>query len=215
MKTTSIGDRPGHMFGTLRDTPNVMTLTGFALSMLAIFMAAQGRYDWAMVAALWAVAVDWLDGWLARRLLRRPAAQGEMGAQLDSFADLMSSGIFPAVLVASVGQFDVLYVSAALFIALAGVVRLSFFNVYGATPDGRVLGLPIAHNILVLALVVVFRDWLEPETFVWVLATTNVALAAMNLGTFYFPRGGASAIPWIIGYVVAMTVLLVPQAIPV
>lgn len=208
MKTTALADRPRFMFTALWDLPNFITLTGFALSMLAIVLAVREQFELAMIAVLWAVAADWIDGWVAGRLRDRPAKLGEMGAQLDSFADLVSSGIFPAVLIASLGQYSPVAVGLAVAIGAAGLLRLSFFNVYGATSDGRVMGLPIAHNILVLAILMLARPWMDQQVFFWMFGAAALLLAALNVGWFYWRRESNAAIPYVLAYIALTSLLL-------
>ncbi|MGL3111827.1 CDP-alcohol phosphatidyltransferase family protein [Bradyrhizobium sp. BR 1432] len=150
MRTTPVASRPKLMIQLLADVPNLITLIGFCLALLAIFFALQHKFELAFISVLWAVVADWIDGWLAARAKARPKERGELGANMDCFADLISSGIFPAVLLMTIGNFRTTAAVAALFVASAGILRLSYFNVYGATENGKIVGLPIPHNILVL-----------------------------------------------------------------
>ena len=52
-------------------------------------------------------------------------------AQLDSFVDLVAFSVAPAVLLLSVGEFSPWFVPGAFAVLAAGVVRLSYFNVFG------------------------------------------------------------------------------------
>lgn len=212
MKTSSVSTRPRNMAALLFDGPNLITVAGFSLSMIAIFFAIQHHYEYAMIAVLWAVVADWLDGWVAGRLASRPESRAVMGAQLDSFSDLISSGVVPAILVIAVGGHTKVAVAAGIFIGIAGMLRLSFFNVYGETDDGRVLGLPLPHNILILALVFLFRPLLEPASFFELLVGVNLMLALLNIGPFYFPHGRRWVIPLIIGFAIVVSWALLAQA---
>ncbi|WP_316397796.1 CDP-alcohol phosphatidyltransferase family protein [Bradyrhizobium sp. 33ap4] len=208
MRTTPAADRPRLMIHLLADVPNFITLVGFCLSLLAMFFALKHAFELALISALWAVVADWIDGWLAACIKSRPKEREEFGANLDSFADLISSGIFPAILLMAVGNLSMTAILCALFVASAGVLRLSYFNVYGATEDGKVVGLPIAHNILVLTLLFLLRPFIRTEQFFPILAATNSGLGILNIAPFFFPRGRAAVIPWITGFAALSTVAL-------
>ena len=208
MRTTSKQDRPKNMIALLIDAPNIITILGLFLSLAAVALAIQQEYNFAIIAVLWAVIADWIDGWLASRLSQRPAAHGEIGAQLDSFADFTSSGLFPAVLIMTMGDFSFLAVAVALFLAAAGVLRLSFFNVFGTTEDGKITGLPIAHNIIVLTGLFLLRPMIESSMFFHILAATGVVLAVANVGPFFFPRGRPIVIPWLLAFALASSIWL-------
>ncbi|WP_177243704.1 CDP-alcohol phosphatidyltransferase family protein [Bradyrhizobium sp. Gha] len=193
------------MIQLLADVPNLITMGGICLSVLAISFAVKHEFELALISVLWAVVADWIDGWLSTRLRGRPKEFEELGANLDSFADLISSGIFPAILLMAVGNFGTAGVLSAVFVASAGVLRLSYFNVYGATESGKIVGLPIAHNILALTLLFLLRPFIGADSFFSFLATTNIGLGVLNVAPFFFPRGRPAYIPWIIGFAVLST----------
>lgn len=74
--------------------PNVLTLANLAAGCMGIAFAHVGSYRMAVVMLIAALTFDFLDGFLARLL----HAKGELGAQLDSLADMVSFGVFPAFL---------------------------------------------------------------------------------------------------------------------
>jgi CDP-diacylglycerol--serine O-phosphatidyltransferase len=76
--------------------PNLLTLGNLACGSLAIMFLSNLEYLNACVWLIFAAGVfDVLDGLVARAL----GVSGEMGKQLDSLADLVSFGVFPAVLI--------------------------------------------------------------------------------------------------------------------
>ena len=76
--------------------PNLLTLGNLACGSLAIMFMHNLEYFNACVWLIFAAGFfDVLDGLVARAL----GVSGEMGKQLDSLADLVSFGVFPAVLI--------------------------------------------------------------------------------------------------------------------
>ncbi len=122
----------------------------------------QARYLWAVFVLLpLALFCDILDGFVARRLVRRSL----LGADLDSLADIVSFGVAPAVLGYALGLRGLWDALVLVYFVLCGIGRLARFNVTSeALSDGRgkvkyYEGTPIPTSIfLVIILGVAF--WL-------------------------------------------------------
>lgn len=54
-----------------KDIPNLFSLAGLACTILAIYFSILGIYSAAMIGMIWAVAFDWADGLIARRMKGR------------------------------------------------------------------------------------------------------------------------------------------------
>jgi len=74
--------------------PNAVTLLAMYAGLTAIRLAVDGKFAGAVVALAASGVADRLDGAVAR-LLR---AASRFGAELDSFADLVSFGVAPALI---------------------------------------------------------------------------------------------------------------------
>ncbi len=76
--------------------PNLLTLGNLACGTIACFLISEFSHLWLCVLLiLFAGVFDVLDGIVARAL----GVSGPMGKELDSLADLVSFGLFPALLV--------------------------------------------------------------------------------------------------------------------
>ncbi len=179
---------------------------GLVCGVLAIFFSAQGLYAAATIALLWALFCDWFDGPLARRMIDRTDDDRAFGAQLDSLADIVCSGVAPAVLLICIGDFAPWFLPGALLLVVAGVIRLAHFNVFGHN-DGAYSGLPIDSNIIVVTALFPFRELMGHVTFSWVLYVAVVTLAILNVAPFRMPKLGGGWYYVVAAYVVAMTVL--------
>jgi CDP-diacylglycerol--serine O-phosphatidyltransferase len=113
----------------LRHIPNALTLLNALLGVLAItYLLKFNDPEFACILVLFAAMADVLDGFLARLL----NVTGPLGAQLDSLADAITFGAFPAFLAltlliessADPGVWQVI----PLLIAPASVYRLAKFN---------------------------------------------------------------------------------------
>lgn len=188
------------------DRANLLTLAGLVCGILAIWFSARGAYPAATTALLWALFCDWFDGPLARRMTDRTDEDRAFGAQLDSLTDIVSSGVAPAVLLISIGNFDPWFLPSAFLLVVAGAIRLAHFNIFG-TDGGAYSGLPIDSNIIVVTALFPFRELLGHATFSWALYVAVATLAILNVAPFRMPKlvGGWYYIVAI--YVVAMTAL--------
>lgn len=74
--------------------PNAVTLGNMFCGFLAIMYSATSRYEKAALAIGIAILLDGLDGRVARRL----NATSKFGLEFDSFSDLISFGVAPAIL---------------------------------------------------------------------------------------------------------------------
>jgi CDP-diacylglycerol--serine O-phosphatidyltransferase len=164
-----------------RDLPNVCSLAGLLSAVLGVYFAIRGVFPAVMIALLWAVVFDWSDGRVARRMKGRTRDQRAFGGQLDSLIDLVSFSIAPAVLLLSVGRFSPWFVPGAFLIVATGIIRLSYFNVFGLVDDSTYRGLALDNNVIILALLFVFEPVIGLTIFAIVLYAALMVLAALNV----------------------------------
>lgn len=108
--------------------PNAVTIGNMFCGYLAIMYATTGRLEKAVVAVLVAILLDGLDGRVARRL----NATSKFGVEFDSFSDVVSFGIAPAVMMyhwAFHVRADEFGVAVTFFYALCAASRLARFNI--------------------------------------------------------------------------------------
>jgi CDP-diacylglycerol--serine O-phosphatidyltransferase len=170
------------------DLPNLCSLAGLFCALLGIYYAIRGVFPAAMIGILWAVVFDWCDGMIARRIQGRTQQQRAIGSQLDSLIDVVSFSVCPAVVLLSYGKLSPWCVPGAFVILSAGVLRLSYFNVFGLADKSTYTGLAIDNNGIVLAFVFLFEGLVGRDTFTVILYATLMALAAMNVAPVRTPK---------------------------
>ena len=166
------------------DWPNLVTLGGLCCGVLAIFFALEQNYPAAVIAMLWAVTFDWYDGLVARALPGRSEANRSIGAAMDSLVDLVTSAVGPAILLLSVTDFSAWAYPGALAIIMAGVLRLSYFDVFGVDSDGTIAAITIDNSPIVVSLVFFLETFLDHGTFVAILYTAIVLMAFLHVAPF-------------------------------
>jgi len=181
-------DAPRPMLWFARDLPNVCSLAGLLSAVLGVYFAIRGVFPAAMIGLLWAVVLDWSDGLIARRMKGRTEDQRAFGGQLDSLIDLVSFSIAPAVLLLSAGRFSPWFIPGAFVIVATGVIRLSYFNVFGLADDSTYRGLALDNDVIILALLFLFRNAVSAPVFVIVLYVALMALAALNVAPIRTPK---------------------------
>jgi CDP-diacylglycerol--serine O-phosphatidyltransferase len=108
--------------------PNAVTIGNMFCGYLAIMYATTDRLEKAVIAVLIAILLDGLDGRVARRL----NATSRFGIEFDSFSDVVSFGIAPAVMMyhwAFHARADEFGVAVTFFYALCAASRLARFNI--------------------------------------------------------------------------------------
>jgi CDP-diacylglycerol--serine O-phosphatidyltransferase len=72
--------------------PNMLTLIGVCIGLTSIRFALDGRYEFAIIAIIFAALIDGLDGRIARLI----KGTSKVGKELDSLTDMISFGVAPA-----------------------------------------------------------------------------------------------------------------------
>jgi CDP-diacylglycerol--serine O-phosphatidyltransferase len=120
--------------------PNAVTIGNMFCGFLAIMYASSGRLEKAVIAVLIAILLDGLDGRVARRL----NATSKFGIEFDSFSDVVSFGLAPAVMMyhwAFHARADEFGVAVTFLYALCAASRLARFNISAENLKGFT-GLP-------------------------------------------------------------------------
>jgi len=170
------------------DLANLCSLAGLLSAVLAIYFAIVGNFPAAMIGLVWAVFFDWSDGNIARRMKDRTDEQRKFGGQMDSLIDIVSFGICPAVVLLSYGDFSPWFIPGAFLIAAAGVLRLSYFNVFGLADKSSFQGLAIDNNGIFLVLIFVVNSFVNASSFTILLYITILALAVLNVAPIRTPK---------------------------
>ena len=172
----------------VRDLPNLLSLSGLACTLLAIYFSITGLYGAAMIGMVWAVAFDWADGLVARKLKGRTATDGKFGGQLDVLIDIVSYGVTPAILLLSYGKFEPIFLIGAFIMMAAAAIRLSYFSTYGLAGGTKYTGLALDNNSLILVSVFLLNGFVSHEVFTIILYLSGVGLAILNVSEIKTPK---------------------------
>jgi CDP-diacylglycerol--serine O-phosphatidyltransferase len=198
------------MLRHLLDSANAITTVGLTFAVLGLFAVLSGHLELGIAAVVWALLADHLDGIVAGRMRNRDPANGKIGKQLDSFTDLVSDAVFPAILVMELNQRSPLSLAIAVILLIAGALRLSYFNSFGLA-NGRFVGVPLSYDIPLLALLFVARPWLDADTFPMLVNGVLLTLAVLHVSTIQVPRATGAVLVGIVVFSIAASALLVSR----
>lgn len=193
----------------LKDLPNICSLAGLGCSLLSIYFIITGAYYAAMIGMVWAVAFDWADGIIARRMTGRTGADRQFGGQLDLLIDVVSYAVTPAILILSYAGHDPLFLPVVFVMLVFGVIRLSYFSTFGLSDDGKYTGLAIDNNSLVLVFLFLFEGFVDRPVFSVLLGACGLGLAILNVSQIKTPKlsGNPVNVALLAAYTIAVTLI--------
>jgi phosphatidylserine synthase len=172
----------------VKDLPNLCSLAVLACSIFAIYFSIISVYYAALIAMIWAVAFDWVDGLIARKMKGRTGTDSMFGGQLDVLIDIVSYGVTPAILLLSYGKFDPIYLVGAFIMIAASAMRLSYFSTYGLSGEEKYTGLALDNNNIILVFVFLLEGLVSEDTFPIILYVSGLGLAALNVSQIKTPK---------------------------
>ncbi len=172
----------------VKDIPNICSLAGLACTVLAIYFSILGVYYAAMIGMIWAVAFDWADGLIARRMKGRVDGDRAFGGQLDVLIDIISYGVTPAILLLSYGKFEPIFLIGAFLMLAASALRLSYFSVFGLVGGKEYIGLALDNNNIILVFIFLFEGVFSVGSFSIILYISCLGLAALNVSKIKTPK---------------------------
>lgn len=133
-----------------KQIPNILTLLNLFCGCVAIVFVAIGRPENAFFMVALGIFFDFFDGFFARKF----GVAGPLGVQLDSLADMVTSGVAPGFLmykmITSLAyDTDIFspFASIGFVITLGACYRLANFNIDTRQSDSFI-GLPTPANTL-------------------------------------------------------------------
>ncbi|MGX1024495.1 CDP-alcohol phosphatidyltransferase family protein [Psychroflexus sp. MBR-150] len=183
--------------------PNFITLLNLLMGCIGIYFAMKGELIFAAYCSALGIFFDFFDGLVARLL----KVSSELGKQLDSLADLVTSGVVPSLVVFQLFRKDLIglgsfhisineqtpwFAFTAFAITLGSAYRLAKFNIDSNQTD-KFIGLPTPANaILILSLPFILNyeqiDWIDElildDMFLIGLSLVSVVLLNMKVELF-------------------------------
>lgn len=176
-----------------RQIPNIITLCNLTCGVIATNAAAHGALASAAFFICLGILFDFFDGLTARAL----HVASPLGKELDSLADIVTSGVAPALILFHIlcsGAFaDPTYMGIiALLIPAFSAYRLGKFNL-DTRQSHSFLGLPVPCNALIWAALGVLAErelsWASYEFLWYKIANASLISTEWTSAIFYHPAG--------------------------
>lgn len=155
----------------------ILTYLGFCSGVAGIFCASVNHVRWAVFFLALSGLCDMFDGKIARTKKNRTEDEKSFGIQIDSLSDMVCFGILPVLICFRLGMKYVYSMAVLTLYALAGLIRLAYYNVMEAkrqaeTDENRKYyqGLPITSMAIALPFLFIFSPLLPNyQTFLVIL----------------------------------------------
>lgn len=177
----------------VKQIPNLLTLGNLFCGTLATIFAVQGNFEATAIFVVLGIIFDFFDGFAARLL----KVSGELGKQLDSLADMVTSGVAPGIVMfqllgnknkysnelldfSFIFQNEINYIQyLGLLLTLGSCYRLAKFNIDTRQSDSFI-GLPTPAMSLFIVSLPLIPEYSNIE-FVQTILTNNYFLIAITL----------------------------------
>lgn len=178
-----------------KHVPNIITLLNLASGLIALVYAFNTDYRMAFMWVAIGIFLDFWDGFAARVL----KAQSPMGLQLDSLADMVTSGVVPGLIMfqmifeIAVNRLESMEMNlqqqnfylgilpyVGFIITLASAYRLAKFNVDTRQTDSFI-GLPTPANALFIMSLPLILSHSDGDGFVFDILSNPFILAGICL----------------------------------
>lgn len=175
--------------------PNILTLLNLFCGCIAVVCIFNFKIEWAFFFVSLGIFFDFFDGFFARKF----GVAGPLGVQLDSLADMVTSGLVPGAMMYSLLhsiEFQIRiatlnpYNSSEVFllpffgfiVTLGACYRLANFNIDTRQSDSFI-GLPTpANTLFIMSLPIIIQDFSFPTmtqmvAIKWVLVAICIVSA--------------------------------------
>lgn len=160
----------------------LVTYLAVVSGIIGTYLAVTHKIVGALSCLIISGVLDSFDGKIARAC-KRTEKEKEFGIELDSLADMVSFIFLPIVICYSLNLKEYYHIIIYALYALAGVIRLAYFNVVASETgkDGPVKyyrGLPVPSSVVLLPLLYLLNNVLNINN-INLLFTIGMALLSL------------------------------------
>ncbi len=169
-----------------KQVPNIITLLNLFCGCIAVVFVAELNYEMAFFFVCLGIFLDFFDGFFARLF----KVSSPLGLQLDSLADMVTSGVVPGYVMFSMlklsqnpASTDLIIPYLGFIITLGSCYRLANFNIDTRQTDSFI-GLPTPANALfILSLPLVLKH--SDSMVVFDILSNQLILLVITLFSAY------------------------------
>ncbi len=195
----------------------ILTYVSFASSIAGIFCAMSGHLRMAVFFLAFSGLCDMFDGKIARTKKDRTPDEKSFGIQIDSLCDIVCFGILPIMICYQIGMRHAYSLVILTLYALAGMIRLGYFNVMEAKrqseteePRKYYQGLPITSMAIALPILFVASPLFHStEAFLVVLHVVVALVGILFITDFKLRKPSVPQLFLLVAVVAVAVILLV------
>ncbi len=189
----------------------ILTFLSLFSAVFGMTQAIQGNSMIAIFCLAFSGICDAFDGRVARKKKNRTQDEKNYGIQLDSLVDVISFGVFPAMICYFLGVQGVLGMLLMAFFCSGAVTRLAFFNVQEEKRQKKeggcakfYRGLPVTAVSFILPLVYWLHLLMPQQAFVILLHVLLGCVGCLFILDFPLRKPGLKGILMLIGIVLIL-----------
>lgn len=210
------------MFIGKYDKTVIVTYLGILSTMIGIYFILGNdtpNVTLAIICLMISGICDLFDGKIARMCKGRTEEDKQYGIQIDSLTDMISFIAFPIIILYgisksfNVGLCSYIAIPVLALFTIAGISRLSYFNINAALEDGPVkyyTGLPVTSTAIIFPAIYLLRYVFTENIFVSVYLAFFALIAFLMVFNFKLKKPKHNA--WYIAcsvLAIIMTVVLI------
>jgi len=192
-----------------------LTFIGMLSASTGMALAITGHITGAVICLMFSGFCDMFDGMVARTKKDRTEDEKNFGIQLDSLSDIVCFGMLPLVIGINIGADKWWQCAILALFALAGLIRLAYFNVKEASRQKMTSeklkvydGVPITSSALTVPLLFCFEKLIGegfPTAYTFLLLVNG----ALFITPIKVPKAGKRELIIMLALGVIFTVVIV------
>ncbi len=166
-----------------------ITMMSIVLALLGMILAYYNHFTISMLLLACCGLCDSFDGIVARKY-KYSEKQKIYGGQLDSLADIIAFGIFPAFFTVLISYSKFAFV-CSIFYILCGVIRLAYFNTLKESKESKAntfIGVPITTVCIVFPIIFLLTRIINLGYLQFILPITLTILAISYVLNINVPK---------------------------
>lgn len=202
----------------------IFTILSIISSVVGMTRAMQGHFRMAIILLALAGFFDTFDGKIARSKKNRSDDEKLYGIQLDSLADIVSFGVYPAMIAYLMGMRELIDIVILCLYVVSGVIRLSYFNVLATNrfynpvdEESTYHGLPITSIAGVMPLSFLLSFSISEPQFIMILRCLMLIIGVLFVIDFKMKKPNnwqIAVMLFIVGVAAAIILLFSEYRLP-
>lgn len=191
----------------------IITYVGVIFAITGMYFAFLAKFKISIICLIASGICDLFDGKFAR-MCKRTKEDEMFGIQLDSLADTIDFVAFPIVLGLCLGFNEWYQIVGYAFLAMAGVQRLSHFNVLvmnkkDSGPVKSYSGLPVTSTSISYPIFWLISNWVSYSTYSIIYTVLTFLTAFLFIANIKIPKFKGIAYPILVVVAIAGIVALI------